>query len=218
MLSSPATAVRWSDSGVEVDVDGGDTMTGDRLVVAAPTFALRSIDFSPSLPNKQAGFIADIDLCAVAKTLIQYDRRIWRSQGRTGSSTTDLPIGQTWETTDQQSGAPGILIAYTTGRRGEQTARITSSRRIAQARSDIDLLFPGSKQLSGDTYSVAWKAEPYSGGCWATYSPGQISEHWLGLHEPTGPIHWAGEHTERLNGYMNSAVASGNRVAAEIDG
>ncbi len=218
MLSSPATAVRWSDSGVEVDVDGGDTVSADRLVVAAPTFALRSIDFSPSLPKQQAGFIADIDLCAVAKTLIQYDRRIWRSQGRTGGSTTDLPIGQTWETTDQQEGAPGILIAYTTGRRGERTAQITSRRRIAQARSDIDLVFPGSKPLSGDTYSVAWKAEPYSGGCWATYSPGQISKHWLGLHKPTGPIHWAGEHTERLNGYMNSAVASGNRVAAEIDG
>ena len=220
MLSSPAAAIRWSDSGVEVDVEGGDgggeTVTGDRLVVAAPTFALRSIDFSPALPSREAGFIAAIDLCAVAKTLIQYDRRIWRRQGRTGGSTTDLPIGQTWETTDQQRGAPGILIAYTTGKRGERTAGISSDRRIAQARDDIDLVFPGSKRISGDAYSVAWKAEPYSGGCWATYSPGQITEHWLGLHEPVGPIHWAGEHTERLNGYMNSAVASGQRVAREI--
>ena len=42
------------------------------------------IDFSPSLPDKEASFIAEIDLCAVAKTLIQYDERIWRRQGRTG--------------------------------------------------------------------------------------------------------------------------------------
>lgn len=216
MLSSPATAVRWSNSGVEVDVQGGETVTGAKLVVAAPTFALRSIDFSPALPKQQASFIADIDLCAVAKTLIQYDKRIWRRQGRTGGSTTDLPIGQTWETTDQQGGAPGILIAYTSGKRGEQTAKISGARRTAQARKDIDLIFPGSKKLSGDTYSVAWKAEPYSGGCWATYSPGQITKHWLGLHKPVGPIHWAGEHTERLNGYMNSAVSSGERVAREI--
>ncbi len=217
MLSSPATAVRWGGGGVEVDVAGGETVRGDKLVVAAPTFALRSIDFAPALPKRQAGFIAAIDLCAVAKTLIQYERRIWRRQGRTGGATTDLPIGQTWETTDQQRGTPGILIAYTAGKRGERTARIGSRRRIAQARDDIDLVFPGSKRISGDSYSVAWKAEPYSGGCWATYAPGQISEHWLGLHEPVGPIHWAGEHTERLNGYMNSAVASGLRVAAEID-
>ena len=54
-------------------------------------------------------------------------------------------------------------------------------------------------------------------GCWATYAPGQITKHWLGLHDPVGPIHWAGEHTQKLNGYMNSAVASGERVAAEID-
>ncbi len=216
MLSSPATAVRWSGSGVEVDT-GAETVTGDRLVVAAPTAALRAIDFSPALPKQQAAFIADIDLCAVAKTLVQYDRRIWERQGRTGGSTTDLPIAQTWETTDQQGGTPGILIAYTTGKRGERTAKISSRHRIAQAKDDIDLVFPGSKRISGDTYSVAWKAEPYSGGCWAAYSPGQITKHWLGLHDPVGPIHWAGEHTEKLNGYMNSAVASGFRVAKEID-
>ena len=84
MLSSPATAVRWSDSGVEVDVQGpggSETVTGDKLVVAAPTFALRAIDFSPSLPKQEASFIADIDLCAVAKTLIQYDKRIWLQAG-----------------------------------------------------------------------------------------------------------------------------------------
>jgi len=216
MLSSPATAVRWGGTGVEVDVDGGETVTGDRLVVAAPTVPLRAIDFSPALPKREASFIAEIDLCSVAKTLIQYERRVWRSQGRTGGSTTDLPIGQTWETTDQQRGAPGILIAYTTGRRGERTARIGDGERTREARHDIDLIFPGTRRLARDTYSVAWRAEPYSGGCWAAYSPGQISKHWLGLREPTGPIHWAGEHTERINGYMNSAVASGMRVAREI--
>ena len=154
----------------------------------------------------------------MAKTLIQYERRVWRKQGRTGGATTDLPIGATWETTDQQQGRPGILIAYTSGRRGEKTATIDSTERTDQARDDINLLFPGSKRVAGDNFSVAWKAEPYSGGCWATYSPGQITKHWLGLHKPTGPTHWAGEHTEMLNGYMNSAVASGMRVTREIAG
>lgn len=217
MLNAPATAVRW-DGGIEVDTGGEGTVSGDKLVVAAPTFALRSIDFSPALPKREASFIAEIDLCAVAKTLIQYERRVWRKQGRTGGATTDLPIGATWETTDQQQGRPGILIAYTSGRRGEKTATIDSTERTDQARDDINLLFPGSKRVAGDNFSVAWKAEPYSGGCWATYSPGQITKHWLGLHKPTGPIHWAGEHTEMLNGYMNSAVASGMRVTREIAG
>ncbi|MCB0876157.1 MAG: FAD-dependent oxidoreductase [Solirubrobacterales bacterium] len=218
MLQAPVTAIRWDGAAVEVDTDDGETLTGDKLVVAAPTAALRQIEFSPALPRREAGFIAAIDLCAVAKTLIQYERRIWRRQGRTGGSTTDLPIGQTWETTDQQDGAPGILIAYTAGRRGEVTATIDDRQRTIQAREDIDVVFPGTRRLAGDSFSVAWRAEPYSGGCWAVFRPGQVSKHWLGLHEPTGPIHWAGEHTERLNGYMNSAVASGMRVAGEIAG
>jgi len=216
MLATPATAVRWGGTRVEVEVEEGETLTCDRLVVAAPTFALRAIDFSPTLPRAEAKFIAEVDLCSVAKTLIQYEKRIWRRQGRNGAATTDLPIAMTWETTDQQRGAPGILIAYTPGRRGERTARIADRRRIARARDDIDLLFPGSKRIGGDAYTVAWRSEPYSGGCWATYAPGQITRHWMGLHAPVGPIHWAGEHTELINGYMNSAVASGMRVAKEI--
>ena len=92
---------------VKGDTGGSETVTGDRLVVAAPTFALRSIDFSPALPSREAGFIAEIDLCAVAKTLIQYDRRIWRRQGRTGGSTTDLPIGQTGRRPTSSRASPG---------------------------------------------------------------------------------------------------------------
>ena len=216
MLSSPATAVRW-EGGIEVDTDEG-TVTGDKLVVAAPTFALRSIDFTPALPKQEASFIAEIDLCSVAKTLIQYEERVWLKQGRSGGATTDLPSGATWETTDQQGKRPGIIIAYAPGRRGERTATIDATERTDQARKDINLLFPGTERVAGDNYSVAWKAEPYSGGCWAAYSPGQISKHWMGLHKPTGPIHWAGEHTELINGYMNSAVASGMRVTREIAG
>jgi monoamine oxidase len=39
---------------------------------------------------------------------------------------------------------------------------------------------------------------------------------WPVLREPVGRVHFAGEHTETLAGYMESAVRSGHRVAAAI--
>ncbi len=46
-------------------------------------------------------------------------------------------------------------------------------------------------------------------GTWTGYGPL--------LREPEGPIHWAGAETSPVwNGYMDGAVRSGERVAAEI--
>ena len=39
---------------------------------------------------------------------------------------------------------------------------------------------------------------------------------WSELRRPAGRLHFAGEHTEALAGYMESAVRSGHRVAAGI--
>jgi monoamine oxidase len=37
------------------------------------------------------------------------------------------------------------------------------------------------------------------------------------LRQPVGRVHLAGEHTDTYTGYMEGAVRSGRRVAAEID-
>ncbi len=46
-------------------------------------------------------------------------------------------------------------------------------------------------------------------GVWSSYGPA--------LRLPTGRLHWAGTETATVwNGYMDGAVQSGERVAAEV--
>jgi monoamine oxidase len=46
-------------------------------------------------------------------------------------------------------------------------------------------------------------------GAWTAYGSA--------LREPIGPIHWAGAETATVwNGYMDGAVQSGERTAAEV--
>ena len=63
---------------------------------------------------------------------------------------------------------------------------------------------------------MAWPNEQYTGGGYAAYRPGQMTRFWEVLRHPIGRIRFAGEHTESLAGYMESAVRSGHRVAAAI--
>ena len=63
-----------------------------------------------------------------------------------------------------------------------------------------------------------WAEEEWiRGGYGAHLAPGTWTEYGPLLREPEGLIHWAGAETSPVwNGYMDGAVRSGERVAAEI--
>jgi monoamine oxidase len=63
-----------------------------------------------------------------------------------------------------------------------------------------------------------WTSEPWSRGCYAgLMAPGVLTSVGHALAEPVGRIHWAGTETaRRWNGYMEGAVASGERAADEV--
>ena len=48
------------------------------------------------------------------------------------------------------------------------------------------------------------------------YRPGQVTAYWQVLRRAHGPLRLAGEHTATWTGYMEGALESGDRVAAEI--
>jgi monoamine oxidase len=62
---------------------------------------------------------------------------------------------------------------------------------------------------------MAWANERYTGGGYAVYRPGQMP-FWSIAREGLDRISFAGEHTEALAGFMESAVRSGHRVAARL--
>ena len=63
-----------------------------------------------------------------------------------------------------------------------------------------------------------WSAERWSGGCYGAHlAPGVLTGFGPGLREPCGRIHWAGTETATVwAGYMEGAVRSGERAAAEV--
>jgi monoamine oxidase len=69
---------------------------------------------------------------------------------------------------------------------------------------------------SGNIATMAWANERYTGGGYAVFKPGQMAPYWPVLRAGVGRIRFAGEHTEALAGYMESAIRSGHRVAKSL--
>ena len=63
-----------------------------------------------------------------------------------------------------------------------------------------------------------WSEEPWTRGCYVGYTPpGVLTDYGPWIRKPIGRIHWAGAETsDYWNGYMDGAVRSGERAAAEV--
>jgi monoamine oxidase len=77
----------------------------------------------------------------------------------------------------------------------------------------------GPRALEPDEWvEQDWNAEEWSrGGPTCFFGPGGWTRYGRALRAPVGSLHWAGTETAtRWNGYMDGAVQSGERAAAEV--
>jgi len=222
-LGAPVTRIEQVSWGVRVHVataSAGTPYDGARLVLAAPPPALRGITFDPPLPAAAGAVIAGLDLGHALKVSTQYRSRFWNGERLSGFTITDLPFGIAWDSTDSTPGGtghPGVLTQFVTGDAAAAGAALSDLDRIASFQRQLDGVYPeGAAEHSGHATTMAWANERYTGGGYAVYRPGQLTRFWPELRRAQGPLWFAGEHTEALAGYMESAVRSGHRVAASI--
>ena len=136
--------------------------------------------------------------------------------GWNGRLTTDSPIVITWHATSHIESEDGIITAYTGGGPGARLAALSNDERIQMAVGEIEKVFPGSSDLIEHVATVAWPNEPFTRGSYMALAPGEVTAYWQTLFEPAGRLFLAGEHATAIQGYMEGAVESGQRVAASI--
>lgn len=84
--------------------------------------------------------------------------------------------------------------------------------------AEIERLRPaarGALRLAG---FKSWQLDPFSGGDWVVWRPGQVQRYLAPLTAAEGRLHFAGEHTGTLERGMEAALESGERAALEILG
>jgi monoamine oxidase len=215
-LSSPVTRIEHGREGVRVTA-GGVRVDAAWLVLALPPPTLRAVTFSPRLPSEVAAMVDGLNLGPAAKVISEYRTPFWLREDLSGFMITDLPFGTGWAATDSYRSTRGLLTQFITGGAAVHAARLDADERTRWAQRQLDRVFPeGRGDLAGRQATVAWSNERYTGGGYAVFAPGQLVPFWPVLRSGFDRVRFAGEHTETLAGYMESAVRSGHRVAAGI--
>jgi monoamine oxidase len=238
-LSPGTVATGWRLVALRDHGDGRLTCTFDghgttrdvgagHVVLALPFATLRHVDLSAAaLPPLKLRAIRDLGMGTNSKVALQLDRPIWRDRNATGTFYTDDGAQSGWPATNAAHPLPGIVVDYLGGRAGAEMGPrfgLASDEGPApQALVDhtlarLEPVFPGiTASWNGRSY-VKWSpGDEHIGGAYSFYRVGQHVA-FAGIeHVPIRTIHFAGEHTSiAFQGYMEGAVRSGERAAAEV--
>jgi len=219
-LNTELVAVSHRGRGVRANIKQARAVSqinGDFLVFALPATLLRRVPITPALPAQQHDAIARLKYGRATKTLLQFSRRFWRAPGRPRAFGTPLPLGALWEGNEEQRGRSGILALLAGGSASNGTQEIVAKDGMLGLISALDWLGADGAALMASR-QVVWEADPWARGGYAFFDPSFDPALRPWLARPFGRLFFAGEHTSvRWQGYMNGAVESGRRAAAEIE-
>ena len=219
-LNTTARAVHDDQTSVSVTVEraGGDRtqMNADYVILAVPVTTLRAIEITPDLPLEQAKVFERLKYGRVTKSLLQFDRRFWKRKGRSPAYGTDAPTGAIWDANEEQRGPAGILTLMAGGQASEDTQKILAQEGVQGLVHALDWLKPDDAALL-HSHHVTWEHDSWAQGGYAYFDPSFDPAWRPWLARPHGRLLFAGEHTSiKWQGYMNGAVESGLRAAAEV--
>ncbi|MGH2877388.1 MAG: flavin monoamine oxidase family protein, partial [Solirubrobacteraceae bacterium] len=195
------------------------TVDARRVVVAIPPTLAGRIDYDPILPFQRDQLTQRFGQGTLTKVAAVYDRPFWREHGLTGSAVaTGFPISVTFDDSPP-GGRPGVVFGFVGGDNARRYARLSArDRRNAVLDQLQALLGPRARRPTG-FFETAWAEQRWTRGCPVGIpAVGSLVAYGPWLRKPVGRIHWAGTETAAYwNGYMDGAVSSGERVAAEVD-
>lgn len=218
-LQSTVTRIEWSRNAVAVSSSGGVVEARRAIVAVAPAQRL-DIDIAPAPPIEYQQLAQRWPLGALTKSYAAYPTPFWRARGLSGQALSDEgPVFITFDVSpgpeDSDDGAPGILLGFTDARHFD---RLEPAQRREQALDCFAALFGEEARRPIDFTDQRWGAETFApGGPTAAVPPGSWTQFGPLLRRPVGPLHWAGTETaDEWTGFMDGAVRSGQRAAAEV--
>ncbi len=209
---------------IHQDADGvhaagdGFRYSARRMILALPPVQAARIRFEPGLPVEKLQLLQRMPMGCVWKCYAAYDKPFWRNRGLSGIAATNFGYASLVFDNSPPSGDKGILMGFVLADKARAFSILDEPQRRASILESFVQLY--GKEAGDPTWYAdqCWANEEWSGGCYTgIMGPHTMTSLGPVLRTPTGRIHWAGTETaETWNGYIEGAIRSGERTAAEV--
>ena len=217
VLNAAVRGITQEAKGVKVQLEKGH-ITAKQAIVAMPPALAGRLDYEPLLPVLRDQLTQRAPMGSYAKVDVVYDEPFWRGEGLTGQTVSlNGPVRVTFDSTPVE-GSPGVLLGFIGGADARSWYGLSEEQRRQAVIANFTDYF-GEKAANPLEYvENAWAEERFTrGDPVAGLGPGTLLDFGAALRQPCGRIHWAGTETsDYWVGYMDGAVRSGERAAAEV--
>jgi monoamine oxidase len=219
VLGSPVHRIIQERGGVSV-VSGKFNARGKHVIVAIPPTLAGRIAYEPGLPLERDQLTQRYPQGTLTKVAAVYETPFWRDQGLTGQAlATGGPVSATFDDSPSGGGGGrGCLFGFVGGDNARQYNAMSAAARRSAVLNQYAGFFGPEALRAVDYFDTNWSAEQWTRGCPVGIpSLGTLLAYGPWLRRPIGRVHWAGTETATYwNGYMDGAVSSGARAAAEV--
>ncbi len=215
-LGTAVSAVHQDRTGVTVS-GPGVRVRGERAVVAVPPPLAGRIAYDPPLPALRDQLTQRMPMGSITKIVAVYPEPFWRRDGLSGEGIgLTGPVPAVFDVS--RPGGPGHLCVLVAGRAAQRLAELPPARRRSEVLGELARWFGPAAAAPAEWWEKSWADEPHVRGGYSAYSPpGVLTSAGPALRTPVGRIHWAGTETATAwTGYIDGAVQSGHRAAAEV--
>jgi monoamine oxidase len=191
------------------------TFEAERIICTVPFPALRKVEVQRPFSEQKRKAIAELAYDTITRVILQCRTRFWEKEGNNGFGISDLPQ-EIWHPTFDQAGTRGLLVSYMYFSLGQRVGAMSERERLEFVAREMEKVHPGLLDNLEGEYSKVWASDPWAGGAAAIPSPSQMTTICVGIEQPEGRVHFAGEHTSQWTGWMQGALQSGLRAAREV--
>lgn len=216
-LSSPVKAVSQNEKGVKIQLQQGSTLRVDRAICTVPLPVMKCITFSPQLSSEKIeAILGGYNYCPSTRVYCQYSEKFWKAHNLNGWAIEKWPE-EIWQPSWDLPGSKGLLMLYTKFAGARDADNIANHELVEKTIKRFNSIFHGKSHQPELTFVHSWKEDQWAGGAWADPTTSQwekLSNH---ISRPEGRVHFAGDHTSSIPGWLEGALESGLRAAQEIN-
>lgn len=192
-----------------------DHVDAEAVICSIPFGVLRQIPVTPEWSADKRKVIDSLYYGPVVRTTYQVKRRYWQDEGLNGFGSSDKNF-EVWHPTYGKPGRRGLLQAYFYENYAAQLDHLDENARVEQMIADMDEVHPGLRPHLETVVTKSWANDPWQRGAYVVYRAGE--QKWYPeICKRDGRVWFAGEHASPWPGWMQGAIASGIKVAREIE-
>ena len=209
--------IRRESTDVAVHCYDGSVYRAPRVICSLPIPTMRWVKFDPLLAPLKAKAIRTVQVQKITKFILVPKRPFWEDDGLNPAMWTDTDAGAVRALRENpDSDEVTSLMAWTRGHLADYLDTLGDAAATAKVIGAYERLRPAAKGQLEPAGVKSWQTDPFAGGDWAVWAPGQVTESLPALIEPDDRIHFCGEHTATTNRGMEGAMESGERAAFEV--